>query len=184
MPAPQASVIWEPRDDTSVVLLEPSPSLLADENEASLPVEGPVVSEAELSHAFHDLGDGQRLQIVYSKVLKAPVVAVVPLTREGFDRLEAIHRLLASLHGRTVPPDSRITPQQKARLRRMLQADDGRRSGASQRDIAAVIFGMSSIRRDEWQSASQRYAVMALLRDAQAMVEGGYRRLLRHRHRG
>jgi len=166
------------------VLLEPSPSLLADENEASLPVEGQVVSEAELSHAFHDLGGGQRLQVVYSKVLKAPVVAVVPLTREGFDRLEAIHRLLASLHGRTVPPDSRITPQQKARLRRMLQAHDGRRSGASQRDIAAVIFRMSSIRRDEWQSASQRYAVMALLRDAQAMVEGGYRRLLRHRHRG
>jgi len=35
--------------------------------------------------------------------------------------------------------------------------------------------------RDEWQSASQRYAVMSLLRDARKMVDGGYRALLRPR---
>lgn len=42
--------------------------------------------------------------------------AVVPLGLEGFDRLEAVHRLLASLHQRAIPPDTRLTPQQRLRI--------------------------------------------------------------------
>ncbi|MGY4752585.1 DUF2285 domain-containing protein [Pannonibacter sp. Q-1] len=105
----------------------------------------------------------------------------MPLGLDGFDRLEAIYRLLASLHGRVVPPDTRLTEQQKARARRMLQAFDGRRAGATQQEIAQVIFNSGRLDRDEWQASSARHAVKSLLRDARAMIAGGYRRLLRHR---
>ena len=44
------------------------------------------------------------------------------LTLEGFDRLAAVYRLLAHLHGRSVPPDARLTRQQRARARRMYRA--------------------------------------------------------------
>jgi hypothetical protein len=44
-----------------------------------------------------------------------------------------------------------------------------------------VVFRLSRLSRDEWQSAPERFAVMALLRDARNMVEGGYRALLRSR---
>ena len=56
--------------------------------------------------------------------------------------------------------------------------------GASQREIAEAIFQMPRVSRDEWQSASERFAVMALLRDARKMIDGGYLTLLRPKKRG
>lgn len=75
--------------------------------------------------------------------------------------------------------DKRLTLQKRLRAKRMLQAYDGRRAGATQREIAEVIFQMPRISRDEWQSASERFAVMALLRDARKMISGGCLGLLR-----
>ena len=82
---------------------------------------------------------------------------------------------------RVVPPDTRLTLQQRARAQRMLQAFDGSRDGATQQDIAQVIFRTGHVNRDEWQASSARHAVMSLLRDARALIAGGYRKLLRHR---
>ncbi|MFC0481366.1 MULTISPECIES: DUF2285 domain-containing protein [Alphaproteobacteria] len=108
-------------------------------------------------------------------------VAVVPLSLEGFDRIEAVRRFLSALHGRAIPPDTRLTRQQRARLRRMLQAFDGHRAGATQQEIAQTLLNIDHLDRDEWQASSARHAVKSLLRDARAMVAGGYRKLLRHR---
>lgn len=136
-------------------------------------------------HILHPLGDGQHVHLVVPEgtPADAPVAALVPLGCDGFDRIEAIMRLLASLHGRNPPPDTRLTNQQRARARRMLQAFDGRRAGATQKEIAEVLFQTGKLTRDEWQAASQRHAVMGLLKGAQAMIAGGYRKLLRHRRR-
>jgi hypothetical protein len=65
----------------------------------------------------------------------------------------------------------------------MLRAIDGSRDGATQQDIARILFRIGHLTRDEWQASSARHAVMALLRDARAMIAGGYRKLLRHRRR-
>lgn len=131
------------------------------------------------------LGDGQRLHLALpdNAHLHSSLVAVVPLDWQGFDRLEAIARLLACLHGRRPPPDMRLTHQQRARAKRMLQAFDGRREGATQQTIAEIIFRTGKLTRDEWQAASARHAVMGLLRSARTMISGGYRNLLRHRRR-
>jgi hypothetical protein len=126
-----------------------------------------------------DLGNGQHLQLIHDGI--APTAAIVPLGVDGLDRLEAIHRLLAALHGRTIPPDTRLTRQQRARLRRMLQAFDGHRAGATGQEIAQVIFRVGALDRNEWQTSSARHAVKALVRDARTMIAGGYRKLLRHR---
>jgi hypothetical protein len=126
-----------------------------------------------------DLGNGQHLQLIHDGI--APTAAIVPLGVDGLDRLEAIHRLLAALHGRTIPPDTRLTRQQRARLRRMLQAFDGHRAGATGQEIAQVIFRVGALDRNEWQTSYARHAVKALIRDARAMIAGGYRKLLRHR---
>lgn len=141
--------------------------------------------DEEGTHNLHDLGNSQSIQIlrVAGAAGDVPLAAIVPLGITGFDRLEAVGRLLAALHCRVVPPDTRLTRQQRARARRMLQAFDGTRDGATQQEIAQVIFRIGSISRDEWQMSSARHAVMSLLRDARAMIAGGYRKLLRHRHR-
>lgn len=129
------------------------------------------------------LGNGQHLQILDGAIKGDPTaVAIVPLSPDGFDRIEAIRRLLSALHGRAIPPDTRLTRQQRTRLRRMLRAFDGYRAGATQQEIARVILNIGRLDRDAWQASSARHAVKALLRDARAMVAGGYRKLLRHRH--
>lgn len=175
-----------PEEDTSVIVLAPAPDVLAKEAEGYL-VLPRLWSNADEqgSHSLHDLGNSQSIQIlrVNAAAGDVPLAAIVPLGVTGFDRLEAVGRLLAALHGRVVPPDTRLTRQQRTRARRMLQAFDGARDGATQQEIAQVIFRIGNISRDEWQTSSARHAVMSLLRDARTMIAGGYRKLLRHRHR-
>ncbi|OYX71165.1 MAG: hypothetical protein B7Y95_13770 [Rhizobiales bacterium 32-66-11] len=168
------------------MILTPAPvSIAADSTHISLPGRPLDLPTEQSLHILHDLSNGQRLHLAFpvDGSPGRPLVAVIPLGIEGFDRMEAVARLLASLHGRAIPPDTRLTRQQLARARRMLQAVDGHRAGASQREIAKVIFRLKSVRRDDWQSAPERYATTDLIKDGLAMIAGGYRKLLRHRRR-
>ena len=129
-----------------------------------------------------DIGNGQHLQILDCTAGDDRIaVAIVPLGLDGFDRIEAVRRFLSALHGRAIPPDTRLTRQQRIRLRRMLRAFDGHRAGATQQEIAQVSLKIGPLDRDEWQASSARHTIKALLRDAHSMVAGGYRKLLRHR---
>jgi hypothetical protein len=132
-------------------------------------------------HLLRDPGGPGRLHVLHMAPDRSASMALVPLDADGFARLEAIYRLLALFHGRKVPPDRRLTPQRLRRAQLMLRAHDGRAGGATHREIAQVLFNIPPMRRDDWQTASERYAVMGLLRDAKAMVAGGYMRLLRPR---
>lgn len=128
------------------------------------------------------LANGQSLQVIDRAIDgKVDAVAVIPLGIDGFDRIEAVYRFLSALHGRAIPPDTRLTRQQRARQRRMLRAFDGYRDGATQQEIAEVIFHIDHLDRDDWQASSIRHVIKALLRDARATIAGGYRKLLRHR---
>jgi hypothetical protein len=142
-------------------------------------------SDAQGLHFLHTLMNGERLQILRLAGVSGAegMAAVIPLDPEGFDRLEAVARLLSSLHGRAIPADTRLTRQQRQRARRMLQAVDGRLSGASYRDIAATLFGTRDLADEPWKTSSRRFATMELVRGGLVMVTGGYRRLLSHRRR-
>ncbi|MGE0767909.1 MAG: DUF2285 domain-containing protein [Hyphomicrobiaceae bacterium] len=175
-----------PEKDTSVVVLAAAPDVLTTEVGDRSPLSGiSSIVDGQGTHGHFDLDTFQQIQTlrIDATAAAAPLVAIVPLDITGFDRLEAINRLLAALHGRAIPRDTRLTRQQRVRARRMLQAFDGARDGATQLEIAQVIFRVGSITRDQWQVSSTRHAVMSLLRDARAMIGGGYRKLLRHRHR-
>lgn len=169
-----------PQDDTSIVVLAEAPPDLGVES-GDTPLSS-VISGSD-GEAMVQLANGEQIQIRLLASASSPAVAVIPLDLDGFGRLEAAHRLLAALHGRAIPPDTRLTRQQRTRARRMLQAFDGSRDGATQQDIARALFRLGPVSRDEWQTSSTRHAVMGLLRDARAMIAGGYRNLLRHRRR-
>ncbi|WP_449255230.1 DUF2285 domain-containing protein [Bosea sp. (in: a-proteobacteria)] len=163
-----------------------APPLLSTGSDAPIPLAAPdALIDQDGAHHLHDLGDGQRVHLVRPADIAdgEQLAALIPLGLDGFDRLEAVARLLASLHGRVVPPDTRLTRQQLERAQRMLRAADGAHEGATQQEIAEAIFHTGKLTRDEWQAASARHAVMGLLRDARAMIAGGYRKLLRHRRR-
>jgi len=142
-------------------------------------------SDNQGSHFLHTLRNGERLQIlsVADMTFDNGAVAVIPLGPDGLDRLETVARLLCSLNGRAIPADTRLTRQQRYRARRMLQAVDGRLSGASYREIAAALFGARDLADEPWKTSSRRFATMDLVRGGLAMIAGGYRRLLSHRRR-
>lgn len=181
---PEARVIWLPQDDTSAIVLGAPPDILSAGADQQPAIDDAISIHAEgETYLVFDLGNGQRVPLVQPSATRPskPLGAFIPLGLEGFDRLESVGRLLAALHGRAIPPDTRLTRQQRARLGRMLQAFDGHRAGATQQEIAQVIFRIGPLERDDWQASSARHAIKTLLRDARAMIAGGYRMLLRHR---
>lgn len=162
-----------------MVVLQKVPEVLSGAEEPTILPEGTTRGADDGLHHLLGAGGQRRLQVLQSDPDAGALVAIIPLDQDGFARLDAVFRLLAQLHGRVVPDDKRLTYQKRLRAKRMLQAYDGRLAGASQRDIAKVIFRRTRVSRDEWQSAPERYAVIRLIRDARALVEGGYRSLLR-----
>lgn len=57
-------------------------------------------------------------------------------------------------------------------------------NGAGYRDIAKAIFGVERVNDHPWKTSPLRDLTMDLVKDAVAMIAGGYRTLLRRRHRG
>ena len=112
-----------------------------------------------------------------------PLAVAIALDRDGLDRIASLDRLLRHLAGYKIPPDQRMTTQQRRRLKAMLRAVDARQHHASQREIAQVLFGVERIADQQWQSSPFRDTVRDLLRDGAAMIAGGYLKLLRFRRR-
>jgi len=172
-------VFWLPEDDTSVIILAPTPEVLAPSPQPHLIDLGTVERDEQGAHAILHLATGDHIQLLATN--GPPLAAVIPLDSDGFARLESVYRLLAAIHGRRVPTDRRMTKQQRVRARRMLRAFDAIRDGATQQDIALVLFRMGPLTRHEWQASSVRHAIKTLLRDARKMVTGGYLRVLHAR---
>lgn len=75
-------------------------------------------------------------------------------------------------------PRSLYPPERRApRWTMLLRAWDGVQAGASQREIAAVLFGETAVRRD-WAAGFLRTRVQRLIRGAEKLIGGGYRQLL------
>lgn len=111
------------------------------------------------------------------------LVALVPIDVDLLDRVDTLTRFWRILYGRKSLPDTRLTRQQRRRLRLMLQAVDGRMNGASYREIAAAIYGEARVAADPWKTSPLRDSVIGLIEGGFAMVAGGYLNLLRHRRR-
>lgn len=178
-------MVWSAEADTSAVLLAQMPTILPTVGNLYSELREPAArADEDGTHFLFEAG-GQAIRIVQlaGAPPETPLAALVPLDPDGFDRTEAIDRLLRALLGRTVPDDRRLTPQQKRRHRFMLQATDGRMNGATYREIAGVIFGVDRIASEPWKTSALRDATTALVKNGLAMIAGGYRTLLRHRRR-
>ena len=181
---PDVAIFWSPQLDTGSVIVQQAPPLLSEETGHPM-VASSMGQVDELGLNFRlAIGTDDALNVLQMDgQTHGKLVAIVPMSIDGFGRMAAVHRLLALLHNRAIPADTRMTGQQRTRAAKMLRASDARDVGASQQDIARHLLRMAQQDRHAWQESSARFAVMALLRDARAMISGGYRKLLRHRIR-
>ena len=108
---------------------------------------------------------------------------LLPLDADLPGRIEAIQRFWQTLNARPVPRDTRMTRYQRQRFRLMMQAADGRAAGASYREIGIALHGERRVLGEPWKTSPLRAAVIALVRNASALIGGGYLGLLRHRRK-
>ncbi|MFQ6186623.1 DUF2285 domain-containing protein, partial [Sinorhizobium meliloti] len=99
----------------------------------------------------HVIGDSN---VVLDGVEPNQAVSHIIFDRNTPDRLDATDRIWRASNGLPVPPDRRITPDKRRRLRHKIQAADGRSNGATFREIAIVIFGEARVAEEPWKTSS------------------------------
>lgn len=105
---------------------------------------------------------------------------LIPLDEGLPVRLAAALDLWRRMNGE--PPErERLTPARRRRLLDGLRALDARADGASYREIARALFPRLDLPSGaEWKTSAVRAQTMRLVADASALMDGGYRNLLRN----
>ncbi|MGX5804840.1 DUF2285 domain-containing protein [Bradyrhizobium sp. Arg314] len=161
----------------------PSPDFLSSDPSTGLAGIGAYHDSPEGSHAIHNSGIATQLLLFPAEEATCSRAALIPLDSETLGRVEALVRFWRGHRRRPVPPDTRMTVQQRRRLRLMMRATDGRTSGASYREIATTFYGAGRVASNPWKTSSLRSTVIGLVKGGRAMIAGGYLQLLRHRKR-
>lgn len=121
-----------------------------------------------------------RLAVVEGDMLSGPVTCSLPLPAPGGGpaALAGLRALVALRDTGRLAAAARA-PSRAGRWLESLRALDARRAGASQRQIAVLLFGADRVAED-WAGRSDymRMRVQRLLRTADRLAAGGYRRLL------
>jgi hypothetical protein len=179
------AVLWRWQCDPSLPVLTVSPAAPQDPHALDLTTLdlAMLVVRTDDGDQHVWVGDGQRrlrFAVVDGDVLAGPVLCQVRLpSLDAGDRCLESLRLLMALRdtGRLTGSRSR-PPAKSARWLEILRAHDARRAGASQRDIALLLFGAARVRQD-WSGGSDymRMRVQRLVRSAEDLVGGGYRSL-------
>ena len=109
---------------------------------------------------------------------------IVPCDDCSMTRLAAATRFQRVTRGRRVAPDRSAMPTgyQRARLTRLLALSDALDAGASTRDVAfgLVMPNHRPLGGADWKGSGERRHVLRLIAEARRLVNGGYRKLLRH----
>lgn len=176
-------VIWSPHANPGTVLLGEAPGFRPP---LPRPIAPDLPSQADAEEgrygAFGTDGSVPFLNMA-GRTDAGPMAMVLPLDDDLPGRIEAIQRFWQTLKARTVPRDTRMTPYQRQRFRPMMQAADGRAAGASYREIGIALYGERRVLGEPWKTSPLRAAVIALARNASALIGGGYLGLLRHRRK-
>ncbi|RUU13612.1 DUF2285 domain-containing protein [Mesorhizobium sp. USDA-HM6] len=176
-------VLWSPLADPAVLVLTPSPDFLSFEPSAGLAAPIAHRDSPHGSHAIHDSGIATQILLLPGGKASRSLAALIPLDSQTLGRVEALVRFWRAYHKRPVPSDTRMTTQQRRRLRLMMRTADGRTNGASYRDIATAFYGTDRVASNPWKTSALRDTVIGLVKGGAAMIGGGYLQLLRHRRR-
>lgn len=176
-------MIWSPHANPGTVLVGEVPGFWPP-LPRHIPLDLPSQAEAvEGSYGALGTDDPVPFLNMAGRMDTGSMAIVLPVDDDLPGRIEAIQRFWQVLKTRPVPRDTRMTPYQRQRFRQMMQAADGRASGASYREIGIALYGEQRVLSEPWKTSPLRAAVIALARNASALIVGGYRGLLHHRRK-
>jgi hypothetical protein len=177
-------VFWRPDAYPRTVVLAPAPAH-AERSLAYVPEAWPgrfIARDGDDGvHALLKAGDGEhRLWMPTPLAPGQAVACLVPLGGRTNASAAAALQFVRWLAGGPVAPHR---PERRLqRVQQSLRAHDGHVRGASYREIAEQIFGVSRVAAECWRTSPLRDATIRLVRSGAALVRGDYKRLLRHGH--
>lgn len=185
-PATAARVFWRSDWDASVVAIDAAPASSGDPDAFDVGQFDELVTllqhtDGHESLLFSDGAHHLQLEIVGGSVASGPVRLHYRLS--GFRFVEAqtltVRRLAQFCRLGRFPQGLFPLEPRAHRWVMALRAYDGVAAGASQREIAMVLFGKQTV-DDDWSGRSGylRLRIQRLIRGAEKMVCGGYRDLL------
>ena len=129
---------------------------------------------------LHLRGAEHRIWFKEPPMLAAAYTVELPFDRDFEFRAGAGMRLWRGLNGRPqgAPPHA-ITAHRRRRIALALRASDARSDGATYREIAEVILPAQRIPERDWRTHEVRDQIKRLVKTGFALVQGGYRALLR-----
>jgi hypothetical protein len=182
--ADQATVFWRANALPTVVPLAPSPTSFTGARAIDFAELGEVKERAgpDGRHVIIRTDSGELRVWVLDDQLEQPLALALPLDDDLPSRVPAALRLWARIvHPRGNPGTSplALTRQRHDRLMLMLRALDGHLADASYREIAQVLFGARRLEHEPWKTSSLRDITIRLVRGGRALMQAGYRKLLR-----
>lgn len=182
------TVIWRPELTAITVILDAVPEGFTGATVDPLILGGLLADRAGIDGRHVVVADaaGEHRLWLRDPTPGRPLAAIIPLDKDFVTRIASLQRFHRRLFGKAAGPLPRgwsLTAYRRTRLELMLRALDLRLGGATYRDIA-IAFGRDEAARlsaTEWKASSARSFVYRLVRDANAMMNGDYRKLLRIR---
>ncbi|OIR00574.1 hypothetical protein GALL_174470 [mine drainage metagenome] len=186
-PAALEPVFWRPEVFPGTVIVAPAPQGYDARKPLALAGLAPLIPDRRDGLEHHNIladPDGDHYLWRPDGGSGRCLAVVLPLDDTADLRFEAIGRFLRRLRGRPGgprPTGLQLTPMRRARLVQLLHALDYRLAGCGPRAIAAALVDKdaASLPAIEWKSSAARRKANRLIRDAQALMNGGYRKLLR-----
>jgi hypothetical protein len=132
-------------------------------------------------HAVLSLrGVEHRIWFKEAPIIAAAYTVELPLDRDFEFRAAAGTRLWRGLNGRPqgAPPHA-ISAHRRRRIAHALRASDARTDGATYWEIAEVLMPAHGIPKSDWGTHEVRDQIKRLVKTGFALVQGGYRALLR-----
>jgi Uncharacterized conserved protein (DUF2285) len=132
-------------------------------------------------HAVLSLrGVEHRIWFKEAPIIAAAYTVELPLDRDFEFRAGAGIRLWKGLNGRPqgAPPHA-ISAYRRRRIALALRAADASTDGATYREIAEVLLPAHPIADEDWETHEVRDQIKRLVKTGFALVQGGYRALLR-----
>lgn len=182
-------MIWRPELTAVTVILDAAPEGFGDAKAVDPRTMGALLADqagVEGRHIVVADRDGEHTLWLRDTKPGLPLAAIIPLDKDFATRVTSLLRFHRRLFGKQSGPPARGWPlsrYRQARLAMMLQALDLRLSGATYRQIAAAMGRQddAELPATEWKTSAGRSFVIRLVRDATALTDGDYRKLLRIR---
>ena len=183
------TVIWRPELTAVTVILDAAPKGFGAAKAVDPLKLGAMLADqagVEGRHVVVADRDGEHSLWLRDPTPGQPLAAIIPLDKDFATRVTSLLRFHRRLFGKQSGPPARGWPlsrYRQARLAMMLQALDLRMSGASYRQIAAAMGREddAELPATEWKTSAGRSFAIRLVRDATALMDGDYRKLLRIR---